>query len=392
METVLKPSKRQIQMAISFVAVIGIAAFTFAISPRPVPSNITSSLPENVADEKVYVALEGSGKVAVVDSSSSEIISVIDLSEKENEQIVRYMAHNIQVSPDGKRVIVTANVEETMDMENDAMPDGSSMPHGQYFDQLVVIDPLSDRIVQRIPIEIDSHLAHVVLSPDSKTAFVTLQEKGTLYSVDIENSKIINKIDLGAKSGPHGLRMSPDGSEAIIALLDGKSVAILNTKTNGVRKLQMPGAVVQTAVTPDGTYLFASIYDVRQIAWLNRQNGEQGLLSLPGGSRGPVQIYPTPDSRYLYIADQGYYFNQPTGNVVYRIDIANKVVDKTIAAGSAPHGVVVDSTGTRVYVTNLLSDDLSVIDTATGKEIARITVGEMPNGVSIWNKKTGGTP
>jgi YVTN family beta-propeller protein len=77
---------------------------------------------------------------------------------------------------------------------------------------------------------------------------------------------------------------------------------------------------------------------------------------------------------------------------VYRINIRQKIVDQTITVGTAPHGVVVNKAGTLVYVTNLLSDDLSVIDVATSKEVARVAVGEMPNGVSIWNKQTGGTP
>ena len=392
METVLAPNKRRTKVVIATIIVIGISMFALAISLRSNQSNATSSGTENSVDEKIYVALEGEGKVAVVDPAISKVISTIDLSAQENGLTVRYMAHNIQVAPNGKIVLVTANVEEGMEMDNDVMPDGSQMPHGQTFDQLIVIDPLSDRIVRRIPIEIDSHLAHVVLSPDSKVAFVTLQEKGEVYSIDIEDGRIIYKIDLGEKSGPHGLRMTPDGSEAFIALLDGKGVAVLDTKTNSVRKLELPGAVVQAAVTPDGTYAFASVYDTKQIAWFDRLDGERGLLSLPSGSRGPVQIYPTPDSRYRYVADQGYYFDQPTGSVVYRVDVASKVIDQTIVAGSAPHGVVVNSRGTRVYVTNLLSDDVSVIDTATGKETARVTVGDMPNGVSIWNREMGETP
>ena len=70
---------------------------------------------------------------------------------------------------------------------------------------------------------------------------------------------------------------------------------------------------------------------------------------------------------------------------MYRIDIRRKAVDQTITAGSAPHGIVVSKDGTRAYVTNLLGDDVSIIDTNTNKEISKIPVGDMPNGISIWN-------
>lgn len=369
--------------AIVAIALIGGVFLVLSSRDVNVPQEMTTS--ESSSREKVYVALEGEGKVAVIDTKSTKVIQTIDLSETVDGETVRYMAHNVQVAPDGKKVLVTANVEEDMEMEGGDMPHGDDVGHGQNSDKLIVIDPTTDTVVDSISVDTDSHLAHVVTSPDAKIAYVTSQEKSKIYLVDIGGGKVIREVELGDSSGPHGLRVSPDGSEVYIALIDGKAMVILDTKTNTVRNVALPGAGVQTAVTPDGVYAFSSVYDTKQIAWLNRGSDEQGLISLPEGSRGPVQIYPTPDSRYLYVADQGYYFDQPTGNLVYRIDIGRKVVDQIIIAGSAPHGIVVSEDGTRAYVTNLLSDDVSIIDTNTNKEISKIPVGDMPNGISIWN-------
>lgn len=373
------------------IAVIILLGGTFlALSSRDtnVSGEIDTSLTKTETHkEKVYVALEGEGKVAVVDTKSTEVIATIDLSETVNGETVRYMAHNVQVTSDGKKVLVTANVEEDMEMEDGEMPHGDDMGHGQKPDKLIVIDSATDKIVNSISVDTDSHLAHVVTSPDVKIAYVTSQEKSKVYLINIESGEVLREVVIGEASRPHGLRVSPDGSEVYIALIDGKAMAILNTKTNSVRNIALPGAGVQTAVTPDGMYAFSSVYDTKQIAWINRGNNEQGLISLPEGSRGPVQIYSTPDSRYLYVADQGYYFEQPTGNLVYRIDIGRKIVDQTIAAGSAPHGIVVSQDGARAYVTNLLGDDVSIIDTNTNKEISKIPVGDMPNGISIWNEE-----
>ena len=149
---------------------------------------------------------------------------------------------------------------------------------------------------------------------------------------------------------------------------------------------------MQTGVTPDGKYALASVYEAKSLAVYDIASGTLRYVDLPKEAKGPVQIYPTPDSRFVFVADQGYYFDQPTGNLVYKIDLKEMKVVQTISAGSAPHGVVVSKDGALVYATNLLSDDVSVIDIKMGREVKRIKVGDMPNGISIWSEPTAGAP
>ena len=79
-------------------------------------------------------------------------------------------------------------------------------------------------------------------------------------------------------------------------------------------------------------------------------------------------------------------FDEPTSNQIYEIDIASLQVLKSYTGGQAPHGVVVSHDGKKVYVTNLLSDTISVIDTTTDTITNTIAVGEKTNGISIWKK------
>lgn len=350
------------------------------------PSNNTNN--KNY-DEKIYVALEAEGHVGVIDAKSRKFITAINLANVQNNTFVKYTAHNVQVSPDGKKVLVTANINRGSmggkeENEEQVVTDG-------LLDQIFIIDPLTDTIKGAIAIDSDTHLAHVVFNSASDIAYLASQEKGKIYAVDLNSNKVIRVFELGENSEPHGLRMHPDDSQLFIALIGKKSLVSLNVITGEVESFPLSGAAIQTAVTADGQYILATVYDSKKVAWVNVQTNEQGYIDLPIDAKGPVQIYTTPDSQYAYVADQGYYFEQPTANTVYRINVREKAVDQTINVGSAPHGVVVNKMGTFVYVTNLLSDDVSVIDTATSKEVARISVGEMPNGISIWNKQTGGT-
>src|SRR3989344_8585537 len=59
--------------------------------------------------EKIYVAVEGDAKIAVIDPVSQKVIRSIDLSMEHEGGKLSFAPHNVQVSPDQKSVWVTAN-------------------------------------------------------------------------------------------------------------------------------------------------------------------------------------------------------------------------------------------------------------------------------------------
>lgn len=365
------------------------------------------SMPE--AGEKIYVAIEGEGRIAVFEPRSGRQIGSIDLSRRVHGQRIELSPHNVQVAPDGKTVWVTANgahgetqhqSEPPADSAHADDAGGASAPEHQAMhhetdpaaDEVVVIDPSSETIVKRIPIATGAHLAHVVVTPDGTSAYVTAQNQSTVYKIDARNYRVAGKIQFPSGTQPHGLRLAPDGLHAYIALLAAKGLGILDLKSDQFRTLPVDGAPVQTAVTADGKRVLASLYDTKKIAVYDVAAKSLRYLNLPKTSQGPVQLYPSPDSRFVYVADQGHYFGQPDGNRIFKADLQDMQIVESITAGDAPHGIVVSKDGAFACVTNLVSNDLSFIDLATGKESARIAAGKEPNGVSIWSKHGGGTP
>lgn len=372
---------QKIFLAIALVVGVMVASYVLGVPVR------------GQVQEKVYVALEGDGTIVALDAVQRTIVSTVDLSLEKNGTRIKFMPHNVQVAPDNKTVWVAANAmaEEkkqafapfiNIARADEGHDDG--MMTAEY-DQVIVIDPSTDTIIKRIPIATGTGLAHIIVSPDGGSAYVTLQKKGALYKIDTKTFAVTELSSFGDASGPHGLRISPDGTKIFVAMVSGKAFTVVSAADGAVVSYPTGSGVVQTAVTPDGRYAFGSLYSSKSILRYEITTQKIDTIALPEGAKGPVQLYTTPDSRALYVADQGYYFDQPTSNVVYRIDIEKNAVDQTIPAGSAPHGVVVDSRGAFVYVTNLLSNDLSVIDVSLGKEVARIPVGTMPNGVSVWS-------
>jgi DNA-binding beta-propeller fold protein YncE len=340
--------------------------------------------------EKVFVANEASGTISVIDASKLEEIGRITLTLEHDGGRLEYAPHNVQVV--GDKVLVTANMahkeeEEHGDHEMAAadmkIPTGIIVveAHGdeeaglEHPDQLVIIDAKSHKIISRVDLDIGAHLAHVV--SDGAFAYITATNSELLYKVNLETGNYV-PIILPKGSMPHGIRLTPEGKTGIIAGMMG-DLLLINLETKNITTITLPGKGVQAGIA--GNTAMASVFDTKQLALYDLSSGELSFVDLPN-AKGPIQMYPTPDNKYVYIADQGVYFDLPPGRNTYKIDLAEKKVVAAIDTGDAPHGVVVSPNG-RVWVTNLNGNSVTLIE--NDKKAKEIGVGAAPNGISYWS-------
>jgi YVTN family beta-propeller protein len=118
----------------------------------------------------------------------------------------------------------------------------------------------------------------------------------------------------------------------------------------------------------------------------------------PGTVRGsPVEVAFAPDGKKAYVSNYtmfgpgfGRYgsdgCNGPKGidtSFLYRVDVPSLAIDQVIPVGAVPKYVATSPDGRWVLVTNWCSFDLSVIDTAAGREVQRIPMGRHPRGIVV---------
>lgn len=347
------------------------------------------------SSEKIFVANEEDGSISVIDAKQFKEIDRFDLSEMHGKEMVKFLPHNIQAA--GPKILVTANPVHKEQPKNIDTHEGGHQNHMDFtptngweiiptvsahegeeeqYDQLIVLDARTHQVQNRINTGVGMHLAHAV-SHDQE-AFVTATEKDALLRIDLKTNSV-KKIDLPPGSKPHGIRLTKDAKTAIIAGM-GKSLMFFDLKDSRVTLAQLPGKGVQVGIGE--TVAMVSIYDTKQVGVYDFLTQEVTLIDLPE-AKGPIQLFPSPDSRFMYVADQGVYFNQPPGNSVYKIDIANKKVVSRIPTGDAPHGVVVSPDG-KVWVSNLNGNTVSVLE--NDQKIKEIPVGKSPNGITYWKE------
>lgn len=117
---------------------------------------------------------------------------------------------------------------------------------------------------------------------------------------------------------------------------------------------------------------------------------------------GPVEASFSPDGDYVWVSNystygpgftkEGHDTCSPSSgydrSFLYRISTKTWKVDGAVLVGSVPKYVQASPDGKTVLVTNWCSYDLSVIDTATMKQTARIPIGRYPRGIAITPDST----
>ncbi|MFI5364609.1 MAG: hypothetical protein ACHQ4J_03200 [Candidatus Binatia bacterium] len=109
---------------------------------------------------------------------------------------------------------------------------------------------------------------------------------------------------------------------------------------------------------------------------------DQGCACAPNCSTPTATATPTyPITGCVYVANL-------LSDTVSVIDAATKTVTKTIAVGQNPDGVAISHDDTFTYVANFLSNDVSVIENATNTVTASIPVGIGPVGIATISPNT----
>ena len=230
--------------------------------------------------------------------------------------------HEISVSPDGKRAVVSnygtreqpGSTLSIVDLEQphetrriDLAP--HTRPHGVAWfaadriavtaegsRHLLILDPDDGRIVSAI--ETAQETSHmVVVSADARRAYVTNIGSGTTTAIDLVNGRKLEDIATGA--GSEALALTPDGRELWVAARADGTVAIVDTSTLGVKaRLPLPGVPIRIAMTPDGRTALITCAGAGEIVTFDvgtrveRRRAKVAVPLAPGARRGLSPAWP----------------------------------------------------------------------------------------------------
>jgi YVTN family beta-propeller protein len=225
-----------------------------------------------------------------------------------------------------------------------------------------VIDTATNKVTATIPV--GDFPDGVAVSPDGRRAYITNTGSGTVSVIDTATNKVIATIATSAQSV--GIAVSPDGRRVYTANLLDQSISVIDTETNALiatvpvsifpydvkvagKKIYVTNCTAQCSSSSPGTAtaLDAATYKV--------------IATIPvAPTTNAPQLAVSPDGRKIYVT------NEISDNVPV-IDTATDTVTATIPLGNST-AAAVSPDGQKIYIPNR-DNNVAVVDAATNTVI-----------------------
>jgi YVTN family beta-propeller protein len=215
----------------------------------------------------------------------------------------------------------------------------------------------------------------VAFTPNGTELWVTLLAGSGFEVYDPATGELLGAIDL-PDAGSVEVIFNRSGSRAYVSQMETASVYEIDVVTREVlRRMSTDGVWTKVMVlSPDETMLYASNWVSDDVSEIDLATGEV-VRRLPTVDT-PRGLYVTPDGDRLFVAGfedgelQVIDLETGAGEVVYR-------------GGRSLRHIVGDTTGSRIYVSDLTRDHVLVVDPVTDEVEVLTVVDRKPNTVAL---------
>jgi YVTN family beta-propeller protein len=308
----------------------------------------------------------GATKARIIQTNFAS--NYIDIIDPANDKIVGQIKgielnHGVAVSPDGNRIFISDETNISLD----------------------VADGRTFQLTNRIPLS--EHPNNIYIGRDGRFVYVSIA--GGKGGVDVIDAKTLQRVKtIPTNMSIHNTYVTPDGKYALAGSIRGKAVTVIDTETNevawtipmdlGIRPMAMSANLdgstkwlflQLTAYNGFAVIDFATHKEINRIKIPDLPPGKKGY---PPGNEVSHGMFVTPDQKTLLVVSRInsalYFYSLPDLKVVGMADLEGK--------GSG--WMTLSPDGSRAYIANAVTDDVSVVDVKTMKEVDRIPVGFTP--------------
>jgi YVTN family beta-propeller protein len=292
--------------------------------------------------------------VHVIDPATNKVVGVIEGIE---------VNHGVGAAPDGSRIYISDEAESTLD----------------------VVDAKTLKVMKKV--KLSGHPNNMAVGKDGKRVYVgIIQEPG---GVDVIDTATLTRVKtIPTKGTIHNPYVTPDGKYVVAGSIVGKSVNVIDTKTEapawtldedlGVRPMAFAtnadGSTKWIFVQMSGLNGFAVVDFAthKEVQRIKNPPLPAGKKEVPEGSDPSHGMAVTSDGKTLVVCSR-------INNYLYSYSLPDlKLIGSAELTGKGAGWVTLTPDGKTAYVANPVTNDVSVVDVKTMKETTRIPVGFVP--------------
>jgi YVTN family beta-propeller protein len=293
----------------------------------------------------VYVPNMGSNTVTVIDPATFQVIATVPVTRG---------PQHVVPSWDLRTLWVNNNVGNT----------------------LTPIDPSTGTFGTPVPVDDPYNL---YFTPDGKFAVVMAEARRQIVFRDPRTMAVAKTLDVGC-AGVNHADFSPDGRYFIATCeYSGELIKVDTVRQEVIGQLKLPGThpmPQDIKIAPDGKTWYVADMQTSGV-WILDGDAFTQPSFLPTGA-GAHGLYPSRDSRYLYISNRG------EGSISLLEFATGQLVAKWPIPGGSPDMGGVSADGKVLWLTGRYHGEVYALDTGDGHLLARIKVGVQPHGLCVW--------
>jgi YVTN family beta-propeller protein len=263
-------------------------------------------------------------------------------------------ANGIAISPDGSLVYVP-----------------NLGPSGPYSPNVAIVNTSTNTVTATIPLNPNLNPGPAQISPDGSMLWVSEFPLYNTVSPEVVviatgTNQVTAKFALLGEQTPGDIVFAPAGNEAWV-VAGGAAVDVIKVAAlEAVEQIDTVGSVGHPAISPEGQILLLPNSGSSQVAAIAESSFAR-LAAIPVGSMefSTTQLYAeyggaaaSPDGSRMYVT------NYSSGNLSV-IQTASKKVIANVEVGANPVAVAVSPNGATAYVANSFSNSVTVINTTT---------------------------
>jgi YVTN family beta-propeller protein len=313
------------------------------------------TLPSMAANRVVIIQTNSAGdNVHVIDAATNKVVGVISGIE---------VNHGAAVAPDGSRIYISNEADSTLD----------------------VVDGKTLKVTNHVPLS--GHPNNIAIGKDGRRVYVgIIQAPGGVDVIDTASLK--NVKTLPTKGSIHNAYVTPDGKYVVAGSIAGKTINVFDAQTEqpawtldmdlGIRPMTF-------SANPDGStkWIFAqltafngfAVVDFATRKEINRIKNPDlppGKQEVKEGSDPSHGMAVTSDGKTLVVCSR-------LNNYLYSYSLPDlKLLGSAELGGKGAAWVTLTPDGKTAYVANPVTNDVSVVDIKSMKEVTRIAVGFVP--------------